>query len=76
MFGSVLGPASTLAFKAAANLNFDILFDHAAARAHGGEAPADRTPEARRDLMPVIDSFAVTQDITKESMELLGPTLA
>ena len=62
-------------FEAATERDSDVVFDHSAARATGPDG--DRSEcQKRTGIWGVIVHLAVAQDVTKESMELLGPTFA
>lgn len=59
MFGAGASPAPSLAFKAARDLHFDVLLNHSTAVAHRSELAPDRATQGARDLLPVVDPFAV-----------------
>ena len=69
VFGPGVRPAATLTFEAAVDLHLDILFHHSAAGTHRRELAADGSAQGRRDQVPVIDSVAITQEVTKEHIK-------
>ena len=75
MFGATFGPTASLAFEAAIDTHFDILFNHSAAGTHGREFASNRSAQRRRDQVPIIDAVAIAQDVTKEGIKFQWPSV-
>jgi hypothetical protein len=67
MFGAGTRPAATLALEASRDLHFDVLFNHAAARAYRCDLVSDGATQAGWNLVPVVDIIAVAQPVAKKA---------
>lgn len=76
MFGATPCPATALAFEAAVDTHFDVLFNRSAARAYRGQLATERAAQPRWNSMPVVDPITIAQDVTKEGVKFRWARLA
>ena len=68
-------PASALAFEAAVDVHFDVLFHGAGAGFDRGGGAAGAAAEGGGPVFPSVDALAVAEQVAEEGAKFLGASL-